>query len=234
MNRTIAMSDQGREAALVEVREIVKTYPTSEGPLPVLGGVSFDLRAGVSLALTGESGSGKSTLLHLLAGLDRADSGSILIEGTDLGRLGDADLSALRRERIGLVFQQFNLIPSLDVRSNIAFHARLAGRLDPVWRDELVERLGLSGLLSRYPEQLSGGQQQRVAIARTLAMRPVLVLADEPTGNLDEASAASVLALMLELVRASGAGLIMATHSLRIAGQLDLRLHLSAGRILAC
>jgi putative ABC transport system ATP-binding protein len=234
LNRAIAMADEGRGTSLVEVREVVKTYSTSEGPLPVLSGVSFDLNAGVSLALTGESGSGKSTLLHLLAGLDRTDSGSIRIEGTELERLGDAELSALRRQRIGLVFQQFNLIPSLDVRSNIAFHARLAGRLDPSWRDELVERLGLSGLLNRYPEQLSGGQQQRVAIARTLAMRPILVLADEPTGNLDEASAASVLALMLDLVRASGAGLIMATHSLRIAGQLDRRLHLSAGRILAC
>ena len=234
MNRAIAMADEGRGTSLVEVREVLKTYSTSEGPLPVLNGVSFDLNAGVSLALTGESGSGKSTLLHLLAGLDRTDSGSIRSEGTELERLGDAELSALRRQRIGLVFQQFNLIPSLDVRSNIAFHARLAGRLDPSWRDELVERLGLSGLLNRYPEQLSGGQQQRVAIARTLAMRPILVLADEPTGNLDEASAASVLALMLDLVRASGAGLIMATHSLRIAGQLDRRLHLSAGRILAC
>ena len=234
MNRAIAMADEGRGTSLVEVREVLKTYSTSEGPLPVLNGVSFDLNAGVSLALTGESGSGKSTLLHLLAGLDRTDSGSIRIEGTELERLGDAELSALRRQRIGLVFQQFNLIPSLDVRSNIAFHARLAGRLDPSWRDELVERLGLSGLLNRYPEQLSGGQQQRVALARTLAKRPILVLADEPTGNLDEASAASVLALMLDLVRASGAGLIMATHSLRIAGQLDRRLHLSAGRILAC
>jgi putative ABC transport system ATP-binding protein len=219
---------------LLLVDQAVKTYATSEGTLPVLSGVDLCLSAGETVALTGESGSGKSTLLHLVAGLDRVDRGAIRLDGVDICSLGDRELSALRRTKIGLVFQQFNLIPSLDVGANIAFHARLAGRLDRRWRDELVERLGLTALLSRFPEQLSGGQQQRVAIARTLAVRPALVLADEPTGNLDEASAAGVLALMLELVQDSGAGLIMATHSMRIASQLQRRVHLAAGLVAAC
>ncbi len=132
---------------------------------------------------------------------------------------------------VGLVFQQFNLIPSLDVAANLSFHARLAGRYNSAWQSELVEKLGLEALLKRYPEQLSVGQQQRVAIGRTLAARPKLVLADEPTGNLDEATGDAVLALMLELVVQTGAALLMVTHSTRLAERLDARVHLQAGRI---
>ena len=129
------------------------------------------------------------------------------------------------------MFQQFNLIPSLDVAANLSFHARLAGRYNSAWQSELVERLGLEAQLKRYPEQLSVGQQQRVAIGRTLAARPKLVLADEPTGNLDEATGDAVLALMLELVVQTGAALLMVTHSTRLAERLDARVHLHAGRI---
>ena len=216
---------------LLELQDVSKSYMTGEGPLAVLRGVSLALHAGESLALTGESGSGKSTLLHLAGGLDRPDGGAIRFEGRDIARLADSELAAFRRESVGLVFQQFNLIPSLDVAANLAFQARLGGRFDSAWVAHLTERLGLSQLVSRYPEQLSGGQQQRVAIGRALAARPRLILADEPTGNLDEATGDAVLDLMLALMRETGAALLMVTHSTRLASCLGRRLHLAAGRL---
>ena len=197
----------------------------------MLDGIDLVLQAGTSLALTGESGSGKSTLLHLAAGLDVADAGRVDLAGVNLTTASDSGRAALRRGTVGLVFQQFNLIPSLDVAANLAFQARLAGRHDPAWTAHLAQVLGLSALLGRYPEQLSGGQQQRVAIGRTLAARPQLVLADEPTGNLDEATGDAVLDLMLRLVAETGAAVLMVTHSPRLANRLDRRVTLSAGRI---
>ena len=190
---------------LLTLTGVTKTYATGEGPLTVLDGIDLVLQAGTSLALTGESGSGKSTLLHLAAGLDLADAGRVDLAGVNLTTASDSGRAALRRGTVGLVFQQFNLIPSLDVAANLAFQARLAGRYDPAWTAHLAQVLGLSALLGRYPEQLSGGQQQRVAIGRTLAARPQLVLADEPTGNLDEATGDAVLDLMLRLVADTGA-----------------------------
>jgi len=216
---------------LLAVSSVEKAFATSEGPLAVLRGVSLRLDHGQSLALTGESGSGKSTLLHLIAGLDRPDAGQIRLAGRDIAGLGDRELAGVRRGSIGLVFQQYNLIPSLDVAANLAFQARMAGRHDPAWISDLAARLGLSALLGRYPEQLSGGQQQRVAIGRTLAARPALVLADEPTGNLDEASADGVADLMLALVAETGAGLLVVTHSARLAARCGARLHLAGGRV---
>jgi putative ABC transport system ATP-binding protein len=216
---------------LLTLTGVTKTYATGEGPLTVLDGIDLALQAGTSLALTGESGSGKSTLLHLAAGLDVADSGRVDLAGVNLTTASDSGRAALRRGKVGLVFQQFNLIPSLDVAANLAFQARLAGSHDPAWTAHLAQVLGLSGLLGRYPEQLSGGQQQRVAIGRTLAARPQLVLADEPTGNLDEATGDAVLDLMLRLVAETGAALLMVTHSPRLANRLDRRVTLSAGRI---
>ena len=216
---------------LLTLTGVTKTYPSGDGPIAVLGGIDLALDAGQSLALTGESGSGKSTLMHLAAGLDVADRGEVRLAGIDMTRADDAARAALRRGTVGLVFQQFNLIPSLDIAANLAFQARLARRHDPEWTRHLADALGLSALLSRYPEQLSGGQQQRVAIGRTLAARPKLVLADEPTGNLDEATGDAVLTLMLRLVRDSGAALLMVTHSLRLAARLDACVHLKAGRI---
>lgn len=216
---------------LLTVQDLAKSYPGPDGPVPVLQGASLTLDFGRTLALTGESGSGKSTLLHLVAGLDSADAGSIRLDGQEITGLDDRARAALRRGKVGLVFQQFNLIASLDVAANIAFQARLANRHDPAWCAELAERLGLGPQLRKYPEQLSGGQQQRVAIARTLAVRPALVLADEPTGNLDEATADEVLSLMLSLVAETGAGLLTVTHSERIAARMDARLHLHAGRV---
>ena len=216
---------------LLTLTGVTKTYATGEGPLTVLDGIDLALQAGTSLALTGESGSGKSTLLHLAAGLDVADAGRVALAGVNLTTASDSERAALRRGTVGLVFQQFNLIPSLDVAANLAFQARLAGRHDTSWTAQLAQVLGLSALLGRYPEQLSGGQQQRVAIGRTLAARPQLVLADEPTGNLDEATGDAVLDLMLRLVADTGAALLMVTHSPRLANRLDRRVTLSAGRI---
>lgn len=216
---------------MLTITDLHKSYPTPQGPLPVLRGVDLSLTRGASLALMGESGSGKSTLLHLVAGLDRPDRGHIQAAGQALDSLNERALAAWRREGIGLIFQQFNLIASLTVADNLAFQARLAGRHDPQWQAELAGRLGLTALLERYPEQLSGGQQQRVALGRALASRPPLLLADEPTGNLDEVSGDQALALLLELVAETGSSLLMVTHSARIASHLDRTLLLERGRL---
>jgi putative ABC transport system ATP-binding protein len=216
---------------VLSVRDLTKTYRSAGEQIAVLRGVKLSIAAGERVALSGESGSGKSTLLHLIAGLDRADTGEIRLADAVVSDLTDAGRAALRRDRLGLVFQQFNLIPSLNVADNLAFQSRIAGRHDAVWHGELVERLGLGSLLKRYPEQLSGGQQQRVAIGRALAVRPQLLLADEPTGNLDEATADEVLALARDLVARTGCGFLMVTHSARLAATLDRQVILSAGRI---
>ncbi|MEQ9258499.1 MAG: ABC transporter ATP-binding protein [Roseovarius sp.] len=216
---------------LLEIEGLSKSYPGPEGPVPVLREIGLTLGAGDTLALTGESGSGKSTLLHLVGGLDMADGGSIRIKGAEITTLDDKGRAALRRGTVGIVFQQFNLIPSLTVEANIAFQARLARRVDAARAERLAEALGLTPHLGKYPEQLSGGQQQRVAIARTLAAKPDLVLADEPTGNLDETTAAQVLEEMLALVAETGAALMMVTHSTALAGRMARRLHLSQGRL---
>ena len=216
---------------LLTVQHVHKTYETVGGRTLVLRGVDLSLDSGQSLALTGDSGSGKSTLLHLIGGLDLADWGQIFIGGVDILALDDAGRAGLRRGTVGIVFQQFNLISSLTVAANIAFQARLAGNYDSEWADVLIDRFGLCSQLSKYPEQLSGGQQQRVAIARTLASRPRLVLADEPTGNLDEDTASNVMDMLLSLVTEAGAGLLMVTHSTALAARLDHRIHLRLGQI---
>ena len=216
---------------MLEVRNLQKSYETPQGKIRVLDGISLDLTNGQSLALMGESGSGKSTLLHLIGGLDTPDDGQILLDGTDVGTLSDAGRAELRRGQLGVVFQQFNLVPSLNVQDNLAFQARIAGRFDAAWQAHLADTLGLDELLQRYPEQLSGGQQQRVAIGRTLAAKPQLMLADEPTGNLDEATGDAVLDLTLSLVRDLGNSLLMVTHNPRLAERLDKTITLSGGRV---
>ena len=216
---------------MLKVVDLTKSYRSAQDVLTVLRGVDLNVAAGESVALTGESGSGKSTLLHLIAGLDDADSGEVWIAEARVSGLSDVARAALRRQQLGLVFQQFNLVPSLNVADNLALQARLAGRHDAAWQTELIERLGLGATLKRYPEQLSGGQQQRVAIGRALAVKPALLLADEPTGNLDEATADEVLRLTRELVTRSGCGFLMVTHSMRLAATLDRQVHLHAGRI---
>ena len=216
---------------MLSVRNLSKSYRSAGEDIAVLRGVNLDVGAGERVALSGESGSGKSTLLHLIAGLDSADGGEIKLDDSCLTRLNDAGRAALRRDRLGLVFQQFNLIPSLSVEDNLAFQSRIAGKHDAAWQKELIERLGLTALLKRYPEQLSGGQQQRVAIGRALATKPMLLLADEPTGNLDEDTADGVLALARDLVARTGCGFLMVTHSARLAATLDRQVTLHAGRV---
>src|SRR6202166_4564147 len=216
---------------VLSVRNLTKAYRSAGEQISVLRGVNLSVAAGERVALTGESGSGKSTLLHLIAGLDRADGGEIRLADNSISDLGDAGRAELRRDRLGLVFQQFNLIPSLSVEDNLKFQSRIAGRHDAAWHAELVERLGLGALVKRYPEQLSGGQQQRVEIGRALAVKPLLLLADEPTGNLDEATADDVLALTRDLVARTGCAFLMVTHSARLAATLDRQINLSAGLI---
>jgi putative ABC transport system ATP-binding protein len=216
---------------MLQVTGVFKNYATAQGPLAVLRGVDLHLQQGESLALMGESGSGKSTLLHLIAGLDQVDAGTIEIAGQRLEHMNEAQLANWRRTEIGLIFQQFNLIGSLKVEDNLAFQARLAGRYEPSWHAELIKRLGLADLLTRYPEQLSGGQQQRVAIGRALASRPALLLADEPTGNLDEATSDEVLQLLLDLLANSSTSLLMVTHSPRVAERLQRTELLHFGRL---
>tara|TARA_R110002110_G_scaffold4811_3_gene24152 strand:- start:63 stop:719 length:657 start_codon:yes stop_codon:yes gene_type:complete len=214
---------------LLTVQALKKSYAGAEGAVPVLRGIDMQVAEGETLALTGESGSGKSTLLHLIGGLDTADTGSIMLGGRDISRMDDAGRAQVRRSSVGIIFQQFNLIPSLDVAANIAFQARLAGVYDAQAADDLAAALGLAEHMRKYPEQLSGGQQQRVAIARALSAKPRLILADEPTGNLDEATAEDVLAQMLALVAQTGAALVMVTHSPQLAQQMGRQLHLRQG-----
>ena len=217
---------------LLELKDITKSFSGVDGDVEVLRGVSLGLNAGQTLALTGESGSGKSTILHISAGLEVPDGGSLHLEGVEINGLGEAERANLRRSEIGIVFQQFNLIPSLTVEANIGFQASLAGRRDKTFESELVEELGLSDQLKQYPESLSGGQQQRVAIARALAVRPKLLLADEPTGNLDESTASAVLTAMLDLVGRTGAALMVVPHSAALAGKMDRRVRLKGGVLL--
>lgn len=217
---------------MLELQQVHKTYTTPQGPLKVLEDVSLHLAPGQSLALMGESGSGKSTLLHLAAGLDLPDQGSITLAGQNVSTLAESDRAKLRRENVGLVFQQFHLVPSLTVIDNLRLQARLANRDDTDWTAYLIARLGLEGLEKRYPEQLSGGQQQRLAIGRALAPRPPLLLADEPTGNLDETTAGEVLELLLSLVRETQCALLVVTHSLQVAAPLGRCLRLRHGQLI--
>ena len=216
---------------LLDVQNLTKRFEGTEA-ITVLDDVCLTLSAEEAVALTGESGSGKSTLIHIIAGLEPPDAGRILFDGRDIAGMRDAELSELRRQDIGVVFQQFNLIPSLNVSQNITFQARLAGKEFGFLRlENLVEDLALADQLEKYPEQLSGGQQQRVAILRALLPAPRLVLADEPTGNLDEATADAVFDALIVQTRNAGAGLLIATHSERLAGRADRRLHLSHGKL---
>ena len=217
--------------SLLEIGELRKSYSQPEGEIVVLDGVSFSIKAGESVALRGESGCGKSTLLHLIAGLDDANSGTILLEGNPIHDLSMAKKAEIRREKMSLVFQQFHLIATLKIRDNLRFQANLCQRLDLAFEQELIEKLGLQGQLHKYPYQLSGGQQQRVAIARSLLHRPALVLADEPTGNLDEQSSLQVMALFRDLIKQAGSALFMVTHSREMAAYLDQQWWLQQGKL---
>jgi putative ABC transport system ATP-binding protein len=218
---------------MLSLRGVCKSYHQPDGDVTVLQELCLELPAGQCAALLGESGSGKSTLLHLVAGLDHPDHGEIVIDGRSTAHCSERDWNALRRCTLGLVFQQYHLVPTLNVRDNMLLQARLAGRADPSLQRRLTGRLGLGALLDRLPHQLSGGQQQRVAIARALMHRPRLLLADEPTGNLDESTSHAVMALLVELVREADAALLLVTHSREMAAYLDSQWLLHNGRIRA-
>jgi len=193
---------------------------------------SIDVRRGELTAVMGPSGSGKSTLMHILAGLDRPTSGSVAIDGTDITKLGDNDLTKLRREHIGFIFQFFNLLPMLTAEENITLPLELAGRkVDKEWIDEVIGKLGLSDRRKHRPSELSGGQQQRVAIARALISRPTVIFADEPTGNLDSTTSAEILQLLRQSVSDYGQTTVMVTHDANAAAIADRVLFLADGCI---
>jgi putative ABC transport system ATP-binding protein len=209
---------------VLTARGLAKSY----GDAPVFSGIDIDLAPGEIVALLGESGSGKSTLLNCLAGLDEADAGSITLAGQDLRALDDEARSALRREALGFIFQAFHLLPHLSVADNVALPLRLLGQRDEGRVAQMLEAVNLAALAARMPRQLSGGQLQRVAIARALVHRPRLVLADEPTGNLDARHAAEVLALLRRCTHEAGAACLLVTHSEVAAQSADRRLRLDA------
>jgi putative ABC transport system ATP-binding protein len=198
---------------IVSTADLRRTYGEGETAVHALAGVTLDFPAGQYTAIMGPSGSGKSTLMHLLAGLDRPTSGTVEIEGEELSKLDDAGLTRLRRDRLGFVFQAFNLVPVLTALENITLPLTLAGRKpDQAWLDELIETVGLRDRLTHRPSELSGGQQQRVAVARALVHRPAVLFADEPTGNLDSHSSEEVLGLLRRAVDEFGQTVIMVTH----------------------
>jgi putative ABC transport system ATP-binding protein len=212
------------------MHSIRKSYHDGESELQVLRGADLSLGAGESVALLGDSGSGKSTLLQIAAGLERPDAGTAHLLGHDLLRISEREMAALRRKRLGFVFQQFNLIPGLDVADNLLFQRRLNGLVEKNdWVDEVVDVLQLGNLLNRPVEVLSGGQQQRVAIGRALAHQPDLVFADEPTGNLHDTLSRRVMTLFSRLVREAGSSLLMVTHNREMASFADRRLGLHLG-----
>ena len=216
---------------VLKLNSIRKSYGTNEGKVLVLNDVSLTLFAGETLALRGESGSGKSTLLHIAGALELPDEGHVEIGGKELSKMEDTGRAAIRRKDIAIVFQHFNLIPSLNVAANINFQANLSGPVDKIKLEKIVSSLGLSDQMGKYPEALSGGQQQRVAIARALVTEPKLLLADEPTGNLDEQSSQSVLEQMLTLVAETNTALMVVTHSRNVAARMDKELRLIGGRL---
>ncbi len=218
--------------AVVSARTLHKTYGTGDATVRALAGVDLDVSTARFTAVMGPSGSGKSTLLHLMAGLDTPTSGSVLIDGVDLARLSDRKLTQLRRDRLGFVFQSFNLVPTLTARENIELPSVLAGRrVDRRWFDRVVRMTGLGDRLRHRPSELSGGQQQRVAVARALAAKPAVVFADEPTGNLDSRSGADVLGFLRDAVDAYGQTVVMVTHDPNAASYADEVVFLADGRV---
>jgi putative ABC transport system ATP-binding protein len=213
-------------------RDLVKTYGKGEAEVRALDGVTVDLMAGEFTAVMGPSGSGKSTLMHCLAALDTPTSGEAVVDGTPLSRLKDKDLTTLRRERVGFVFQSFNLVPTLSAEENILLPLSLAGRkADRAWFDQVVDAVGLRPRLGHRPSEMSGGQQQRVACARALVAQPSIVFADEPTGNLDSTSGAEVLGFLRRSVDEFGQTVVMVTHDPVAASYTDRVLFLADGQI---
>ena len=218
----------------IEVRDLILTLPSPAGPVNILRGVDLDVASGEAVGIVGPSGSGKTSLLMVLAGLERASSGSVQIDGREITGLGEDDLARLRREGVGIVFQAFHLIPTMNALENVAVPMELAGRRDANAKaSAALESVGLGHRLTHLPGQLSGGEQQRVALARAFASNPRLLLADEPTGNLDQATGELVMDLLFDLRARSGATLLLITHDPVLADRCSRHVHIADGRVLS-
>jgi putative ABC transport system ATP-binding protein len=223
-------------AAFIEAEELRKTYRVGKIEVPALRSISFAVQRGEFVSIVGPSGSGKSTLFYLLGGLTRPDSGRIVIDGDDFSKLSDAERTTLRKRKIGFVFQKFNLLPTLDANSNIQIAQDIAGKNgqnDPAYFQRVTGLLGLSKRLHHRPSELSGGEQQRVALARALINQPAIVLADEPTGNLDSQNSEIVLSMLRQSNRELGQTVMMITHNPEAASYANRIIHLRDGQIVA-
>ena len=219
---------------MIQVDNLTRIYQTGSNRQVVFDALTFDVEKGETVALLGASGSGKTTLLNLISGIDTPDAGQVLLDGVDVHALGEPDRTLLRRRQVGFVFQFFNLIPTLTAGENVALPLELLGADDRDAQeraDALLEQVGLGGLGTRYPETLSGGEQQRAAIARALVHQPAVLLADEPTGNLDEDTGRLIIELLTGLARQQGTTLLLVTHSMQVAHPADRVLRLSHGRV---
>ncbi|MPV36662.1 ABC transporter ATP-binding protein [Georgenia subflava] len=234
MTSTLTAPTLTSAATAVSGRHLTKTYGSGDAAVHALRGVSVDIPAAEFTAVMGPSGSGKSTLMHVLAGLDRADSGEVHLAGRPLSGLAEKALTRARRDRLGFIFQQFNLVPTLTAEENILLPLRLAGRrADEEWYDTVVAAVGLGTRLTHRPSELSGGQQQRVAVARALVSRPAVIFADEPTGNLDSRAGAEVLTLLRRCVDEFGQSIVMVTHDPLGAAHADGVVFLDDGQIVS-
>lgn len=219
---------------MLKITDLYKKYDTLDGPIVALDRLSLTVKAGEFVAIVGKSGSGKSTLLNMIAGLDIPDRGSILFEGTDVVQLSGKQLALLRRHQIGVIYQFYNLIPELNVIENITLPTELdGGEIDSAWLDEILSTVGLNSRASAYPATLSGGQQQRVAIARALFNKPALILADEPTGNLDGENSAEVMQLLKTMNESHRITVLVVTHSDTVAHEAGRVITLSDGKIVS-
>src|SRR5690242_2313193 len=217
---------------VVTATGVVRRYGEGDTAVDAVSGVSVEIAAGRLTAVMGPSGSGKSTLMHILAGLDKPTAGEVSVAGEDITGLDDAELTRLRRDHIGFIFQFFNLLPMLTAAENIALPLKLAGsKPDPAWLEELIDKVGLGDRLSHRPSELSGGQQQRVAVARALVSRPTVMFAHEPTGNLDSTTSGEILALLRDSVDSLGQTTVMVTHDAHAAAIADRVLFLADGEI---
>lgn len=219
---------------VLSAKDIYKIYKTGSGDVPALNGVNYAFEQGLFYAIIGRSGSGKSTLLHILGGLDKPTSGQVLdAEGRDIYAMTDGQISIFRRRQMGFVFQQYNLLEEYSVKNNICMPLKLDHKKpDPAFFDQIVTTLGIQDKLKKYPSELSGGQQQRVAIARSLLAKPKLIIADEPTGNLDKKTGEETLYLLTSCAAQFGQTLIVVTHAPEIAARADRVIHIEDGKIL--
>lgn len=218
--------------SILRVDNLTKTYPSAGQPLTVLHGVSFDLTAGDTFAIVGSSGSGKTTLLGLCAGLDRATSGSVWLNGIQLDNLSEDERAAVRNQHVGFIFQNFQLLPTLTALENVLVPLELRGQRGATKTAlDLLDRVGLAARAGHYPAQLSGGEQQRVSLARAFANRPAVLFADEPTGNLDPDTSERVVNLLFELNREAGTTLVLVTHDLELAAKTQRTLRLRGGKV---